>query len=165
MAEAIVSAAQRTLEAHLHSVRFQSGVEQGRWRIMRYGFPELEMNVTGFDPTTGQSATLGFQLLCDNFPALGPFLQHWDHATGRRPAPLTNSSPSVVDALKEWTDHPGTYGGIYRPWQRLAALHNGWAAKRPDLVWHRSRHLTFITERLYELVSEHAAWLGQARAA
>lgn len=165
MVEAIVSAAQRTLGAHLHSVRFRAGVEQGRWRIVRYDFPKLEVNVMGFDPPTGQSASLSFQLLCDNFPASGPFIQHWDHAASKRPAPLVTSSPSVVDALKHWGDPPGTYGGIYRPWQRLAALHNGWAAKRPDLVWHRDRHLTFIMERLYELVSEHAAWLGQARAA
>jgi hypothetical protein len=165
MAEAIRSAAQRTLEAHLSSVRFLAGVEQGRWEVLRYGFSSLDVNVTGFDPPTGQSATFGFQLLCDNFPATGPFIQHWDHAAGKRPVPPANSSPSVVDALKEWGDPPGTYGGIYRPWQRLAALHNGWAAKRPDLVWHRERHLTFIMERLYELASEHAAWLGQARAA
>ncbi len=165
MVETNSSAAQRTLEAHLNSVRFLSGVEQGRWKIVRYAFPKLEVNVTGFDPPTAQSAMLGFQLLCDNFPALGPFIQHWDHIAGKRPSPLSASSASVVDALKEWTDQPGTYGGIYRPWQRLAALHNGWAAKRPDLEWHRDRHLTFIMERLYELASEHAAWLGQARAA
>jgi hypothetical protein len=165
MVETILSAAQRTLEAHLQSVRFRTGVEQGRWSIVRYDFPKLEVNVVGFDAPTGQIASFGFQLLCDNFPAAGPFIQHWDHAASKRPAPLVNSSPSVVDALKHWCDPPATYGGIYRPWQRLAALHNGWAAKRPDLVWHRDRHLTFITERLYELVSEHAAFLGQARAA
>lgn len=165
MADDALSAAQKTLEAHLRSVRFLAGVEQGRWRIERYAFPKLEISVTGFDPPTAHAATMGFQLLCDNFPASGPFVQHWDHATGKRPAPLSESSPSVVDALKEWTDRPGTYGGIYRPWQRFAALHNGWAAKRPDLVWRRDRHLTFIMERLYELVSEHAAWLGRARAA
>ena len=141
MADAL-SAAQQTLDAHLRSVRFLAGVEQGRWRIVRYAFPKLEVNITG------------------------PFIQHWDHAEGKRPAPLAASADSVVDALKQWSDQgPGTYGGIYRPWQRLAALHNGWASKRPDLVWRRDRHITFIMERLYELVSEHAAWLGQARAA
>jgi len=165
MADDALSAAQKTLEAQLRSVPFLAGVEQGRWRIERYAFPKLEISVTGFDPPTAHAATMGFQLLCDNFPASGPFIQHWDHATGKRPTPLSESSPSVVDALKEWTDQPGTYGGIYRPWQRLAALHNGWAIKRPDLVWRRDRHITFIVERLYELVSEHAAWLGRTRAA
>ena len=161
----MAEAAQQTLEAQLRSVRFRVGVEQGRWKIVRYAFPALEVDVTGFDPPTGQATTLGFQLLCDNFPALGPFVQHWDHAGGKRPAPITDSSPSVTDAFKDWHQVAPTYGGIYRPWQRIAAIHNDWAAKRPDLAWRRDRHITFIMERLYELVSEHAAWLGRARAA
>jgi hypothetical protein len=165
MAEAGGSAAQQTLEAQLRSVRFQAGVEQGRWKVVRYAFPALEVDVTGFDPPSSQPATLGFQLLCENFPALGPFVQHWDHANGKRPEPISNSSPGVVDALKTWGEQAGTYSGIYRAWQRYAALHNNWASLRPDQAWHRGRHITFIMERLYELVSEHAAWLGRARAA
>ena len=132
---------------------------------MHYAFPMLEVDVIGFDTASGQTATLGFQLLCDNFPALGPFVQHWDHANAKRPDPISNSSPGVVDALKTWNDKPGKYGGLYRTWQRYAALHNDWAVKHPDQAWRRDRHVTFIMERLYELVSEHAAWLGRARAA
>jgi hypothetical protein len=165
MAEDDKSAAQRSLEAQLNSVRFQAGVEEYRWKVVRYAFPALEVDVTGRDVISGQTSTFGFQLLCDNFPALGPFVQHWDHTKQCRPAPITESSPGVVDALKTWNDAPQPYGGIYRAWQRYGALHNGWAAKRPDHAWHRGRHIVFILEHLYELVSEHAAWLGRARAA
>jgi len=165
MASVLGSASQQTLDAQLRSVRFQAGVEQGRWKIVRYTFPVLEVDVTGIDALSGQMAAFGFQLLCDNYPALGPFAQHWDHVNAKRPEPLSNSSPSVVDALKTWGDQPNTYGGIYRAWQRYAALHNGWGTKRPDHAWRRDRHITFIMERLYELVSEHAAWLVRARAA
>jgi len=167
MAEETASADERSLETHLYSVRFQAGVEQGRWKILRYAFPVLEVEVTGQDPYGGRSASLEFQLLCDNFPALGPFVQHWDHRLQQRPAPITVSSPGVVDALKTW-NRDGTqneYGGIYRAWQRYAALHNSWTAKRPDEAWHRGRHLTFIMEHLYALVSEHAAWLARSSAA
>src|ERR1700726_2419250 len=107
MAEETASAAQRSLEAHLKSVRFQAGVEEGRWKIVRYEFPVLEVDVTAADPNSGQSATFGFQLICDNFPALGPFVQHWDHATRGRPSPPTNGSPGVVDALKTWDREGG----------------------------------------------------------
>lgn len=158
----ILPASQQSLEAQLRSVRFRAGVEQDRWAIVRYVFPVMEVNVTGFDIPSGGNATLGFQLQCDNFPALGPIIQHWDH---RRPDPPLEGSPSITDAFKTWSHEAPHYGGIYRPWQRSAALHNGWAEKRPDLAWHRGRHITFIMERLYELVSEHAAWLGRARAA
>jgi len=165
MADTAASAPQQTLEAQLRSVRFRAGVEQRRWKVVRYAFPVLEVDVAGFDPPSGRKATLGFQLLCDNYPAVGPFVQHWDHSNAKRPDPLSDSSPGVVDALKTWGDQPGKYGGIYRAWQRYAALHNGWAAKRPDHAWRRDRHITFILEHLYELVSEHAAWLGRVRAA
>ena len=167
MAEETASASQRSLEAHLNSVRFQAGVEEGRWKVLRYDFPILVVELTAVDFFSGQTASFSFQLLCDNFPAVGPFIQHWDHATRCRPTPPTDSSPGVVDALKTWTRDGtnGEYGGIYRAWQRYAALHNGWAAKRPDEVWRRDRHLTFILEHLYGLVAEHASWLARSRAA
>ena len=167
MADETASAAQRSLEAQLNSVHFQAGVEEGRWKILRYAFPILEVQVTARDPRGGQTASFEFQLLCDNFPALGPFVQHWDQAAGQRPTPPTKSSPGVVDALKTWT-RDGTrneYGGIYRAWQRYAALHNGWAQKRPDQAWHRDRDVTFIMESLYALVAEHASWMARSSAA
>ncbi|CEG10201.1 hypothetical protein BN961_03638 [Afipia felis] len=165
MAEEEVSASQRSLEAQTNSVRFQAGVEEGRWKVLRYDFPNVEVEVTARDSYSGGTASLQFQLRCDNFPALGPFVQHWDHAAQQRPAPLTNSSPGVVDALKTWGNRPNEYGGIYRAWQRDAAQHNNWAVKRPDEAWRRDRHITFIMEHLYALVAEHAAWLARSRTA
>jgi len=161
-------AAQRALEAQLNSARFQAGVEEGRWKILAYSFPDLEVSVTAGAPFSDKTATFEFQLICDNFPALGPFVQHWDPAKRQRPVPLTASSPGVVDALKTWTrDGSATneYGGIYRAWQRYAALHNNWAAKRPEEAWRRDRHITFIMDHLYALVAEHAAWLARQSAA
>lgn len=165
MAEEMVSASQRSLEAQLNSVRFLAGVEEGRWKIRHYAFPILEVAVTARDSFSDMTASFEFQLLCDNFPALGPFVQHWDHATQRRPEPPTKSSPGVVDALKTWGDRPNEYGGIYRAWQRYAALHNNWVGKRPDEAWRRDRHITFIMEHLYALVAEHAVWLARSSAA
>lgn len=170
MADETASASQQSLEAQLNSVRFQTGVEEGRWKILRNAFPVLEVQVTARDPYGGQSASFEFQLLCENYPAQGPFIQHWDYAQQCRPTPFENgkSSPGVVEALKTWTRDGSTsneYGGIYRAWQRYAALHNAWASKRPDEAWRRDRHITFIMEQLYALVSEHAAWLARAHAA
>lgn len=166
MAEDTASASQRSLEAQLNSVRFQAGIEEGRWKVLHYDFPVLVVRVTARDPCSGETASFEFQLLCDNFPAQGPFVQHWDHAAQRRPDSPTSGSPGVVDALKKWDRDDGKgYGGIYRAWQRYAALHNNWASKRPDEAWRRDRPITFIMEHLYALVSEHAAWLARARAA
>jgi hypothetical protein len=168
MADETVSASQRSLEAQLNSVRFLSGIEEGRWTMLRYAFPILDVRVTGCEPYSGKTASFDFQLLCDNYPAAGPFVQRWDHAAQERPPAPANgtTSPAVFDALKDWTrDGTTEHGGIYRAWQRYAALHNGWAAKRPDEIWRRDRHITFIMEHLYALVSEHAAWLARSRTA
>jgi uncharacterized protein (DUF2235 family) len=76
------------------------------------------------------------------------------------------SNKRAFHALAMWRDGvQNQYGGIYRAWQRYGALHNGWAAKRPDEAWRRDRHITFIMEHLYALVSEHASWLARSRAA
>lgn len=150
-----------TLAAHLAGVRFQAGVEEGRWRIVRLAFPELVVEVTGHDFTGQTSVTMSFRLLCDGFPVRAPFVERWSSA-GRPPAPQADAGPpGVVDAFKEWTaDGLGIYGGIYRAWQRYAAVHNAWASMRPDEAWRRDRDLSFIMEKLYGLVSEQAAWLA-----
>lgn len=167
MAEACVGGDLATLTAHLRSVSFQAGVEEGRWMVLREAFPILVVRVTGQDFSGTFTASMEFQLLCDGFPIQPPFVQHWDMARGERPNPPDHNHgpPGVIDALKTWGTGSGAYGGIYRAWQRHAALHNNWAALRPDEAWHRDRNLSFIMEKLYALVSEQAAWLALRAAA
>jgi hypothetical protein len=163
MADGEVAADQFTLAAHLLSTGFQAGVEEGRWTVLLDAFPVLIVRVTGQDLTGGVSASMEFQLVCDRFPVIAPFVQHWNFAAGSRPLPPTadEGPPGVVDALKNWSDSPAIpYGGIYRAWQRHAATHGDWAVLRPDEAWRRDRHLTFIMEKLYGLVSEQAAWMA-----
>jgi hypothetical protein len=168
MAEEAVGGEQVTLTAHLDSTRFLAGVEEGRWGVLLYDFPILIVQISGQDYSGLVSVSMDFQMICDGFPVTAPFVQHWDHATSQRPTPPTSSEapPGLVDALKTWNrNNKHEYGGIYRPWQRYAAIHNGWAAKRPDLAWRRDRHLTFLMEELYALVSEQAVWVASQSAA
>jgi hypothetical protein len=168
MAEGPAGADQMTLAAHIRSSAFQAGVEEGRWAVLHDAFPFLVVRVTGQDLTGQTSVSMEFQLQCDSFPIVAPFVQRWNLATASRPAPLLPGAgpPGVVDALKEWNVSPAIpYGGIYRAWQRHAAVHNNWAALRPDEAWRRDRHLTFIMEKLYALVSEQAAWVADRAAA
>lgn len=162
MAEGNALGDELTLAAHLGGVRFQAGVEEGRWQIVRVAFPELVVAVTGEDFTEQTSVAMTFRLVCDGFPARAPFVERWS-AAGRPPAPQPHEGPpGVVDAFKEWNaDGTNIYGGIYRAWQRSAAVHNAWACTRPDEAWHRDRDLSFIMEKLYGLVSEQAAWLAE----
>lgn len=156
-----------TLQRQLQGVAFQAGIEEGRWSVLLDAFPELVVQVIGRDFTGQVAAPMIFRLLCDGYPAQGPFVEAWDPVTKVRPPPLVLGPPGVVDALKFWEKDgcPGVYGGLYRAWQRYAAAHNGWAAKRPDEVWRRDRDITYILEKLYALASEQAAWLALRPAA
>lgn len=163
----LVTPAARTLISQMESVSFQRGLEEGRWIVQRFEFPNLFVRVIAMDPETGARAQTDFHLLCDDFPMPGPFVERWDFGSNCRPAPpsVGAASPAFCDALKEWSEHAGQHGGIYRAWQRIAAAHNGWAQLRPDEAWHAKRHISFIMERLYDLVSEQAVWIGVRKAA
>jgi hypothetical protein len=166
MVETELSGDHATLVRHLQKTSFLAGVEEGRWQVLGFNFPYLEVRIWSRS-ITGSNHTMDFQLECLGFPAAGPFIQHWDFERRVRPPPPDNriAAPSVIDALKEWGEQPRRYDGIYRPWQRGAAVHNDWARKRPDLAWHPKRELTFIMEQLYGLVSEQAFWLDSKIAA
>lgn len=156
-----------TLQRQLQGVGFQAGMEEGRWSVLLDAFPELIVQVIGRDFNGQVAVPMTFRLLCDGFPEPGPFVEAWDPVKSERPPPLTEGPPGVVDALKHWEkDHtPGVYGGIYRAWQRHAAVHGDWATKRPDEAWRRDRDITFIMEKLYGLASDQAAWLALRPAA
>lgn len=152
----------KTFELHLNSIRFIAGVEEGRWSVLESNFPHLYVRVNCRDPEAEVQFAYDFHLICDGYPLPGPFVERWNFITGcRPPAPATNhGSPGFVDALKDWSEVQDIHGGIYRAWQRTAAPHGDWAQKFPEQAWHRERDLTFIMERLYELVVEQAIWLS-----
>lgn len=157
MAEEIDSPAKRTLEAHLTTVRFLSGAQEGRWEVLLLAWPYLYVRITGRDPESGQSFTQDFRLECEGYPDPGPFVERWafadDASHGICPPKPREGAPGFIEAMK-WGD------GIYRAWSRKAATHNDWAKKRPDEAWHRDREIVFIMEQLYALVSEQAVWLA-----
>lgn len=167
MAEGIAALSQETLESHIESVRFVEGIERGRWQLLRYAWPHLYVRVTA--TATGTNFAQDFHLECEGYPDPGPFVERWafvdDASGGKRPPPPQSGSPGFVDALKDWHEaNPSVHGGIYRAWQRIAARHNDWAAKRPDEAWHRNRNIVFIMEHLRALVSEQARWLASQAA-
>lgn len=158
------SPACRTLTAQLNAVSFVSGVEEGRWRVLEMDFPHLYVKVTVVHPDMPGNTEAEFHLICDGYPNPGPFVEAWSSQAKARPTPPSVGAPGYVDALKNWEEN-GRYGGIYRAWQRYAALHNGWAGLRPEHAWNTTRDITFIMERLYDLVSEQAGWLAARQAA
>lgn len=160
MAESDLPPDEATLVRQLASVKFRAGVEKGKWRVLARHGTVLDVEVSGLHYESGRTSSFEFRLECDGLPEVCPYVYRWDFAANTRPAPLTQSSPGVVDAFKEWQAPPNNiHGGIYRAWQRYAANHNGWRDKCPEDAWNRDRDITFIMERLYGLVCEHTQWL------
>lgn len=160
MGDAAMSPAQQAIEAHLGSVRFAAGVEEGRWIFQHLAWPYLFVRVIGKDPNSDATFAHDFRMHCEGFPDPGPNVERWVFADvpphGHLPPPPSSGSPGFTDAMK-WDE------GMYRAWSRNAAPHGDWAQKRPDEAWNRHRHLVFIMEHLYALVSEQAVWLANHR--
>ena len=154
---------ERTLTAELDDVGFLCGVAEGRWEVLEYKFPHLYVRVSARCGVV--QFAQDFHLVCDGHPDPGPFVEAWSYAQGLRPAPPTRGSPGFLDAMKDWSVSERVHGGIYRAWQRHAASHGDWAQKRPDWAWNSRRNITFIMERLYELVAEQVDWLAARQAA
>jgi hypothetical protein len=137
---------------------------------LKYDFPHLYVRVTGTDPEIGLKVSQDFHLICDGYPAPGPYVERWDFdKASYPPAPVSGSaSPAFCDALKDWAGGgpagSSGQGGIYRAWQRIAAAHNDWVNKRPDQAWNATRDLAFLMERMHEVVAEQAAWLARRQA-
>lgn len=150
--------AERTLDAELASGRFAIGVDQGRWKLLKYTFPDVYVRITAEDGEAAIRFSYDFHLLCDGYPNPGPFVERWDFDQGVMP-PAPTGSPAFTDALKEWG------GGIYRAWQRGAATHNNWSNLRPDEAWNANRHISFIMERLFDVVAEQVSYMARRKAA
>lgn len=151
---------QALIARDLDAPRLIAGVEIGKWRIIRHEFPNLIVSV-GAEVGVGRPPIcLTFRCQCDDYPGQAPYVELWDDVERARPRPPTLTSPGVADALKDWGRYPD--GGVYRPWQRAAALHNNWAAMRPDEAWHPGRTILYVLCKLHELAVEEAACVAQS---
>lgn len=150
----------RTLEGDLSSIGFRAGEEEGRWQLLRYEFPDLFVAIFGRSEDGSQILRQEFHIECSGYPDPGPFVERWDEESKSRPPAPKEGTPGFIDAMKDWSPNSPIHGGIYRAWQRYAAEHNNWRAKRPEEAWNANRKLTFVMEKLYELVSDQACWLA-----
>ena len=166
MGEAEETPEMQKLMAQLDSIRFLAGIEEGRWQVLSLHWPYLYVRVRFSSQAEQPSFGHDFRLECSGYPDPGPFVERWRYAEdaqhGQRPAAPSPGAPGFVEAMKEWGS--GAESGIYRAWNRGAALHNEWSRKRPDEAWNRTRNITFIMEQLYALVAEQAIWLASRAA-
>lgn len=149
------------IAAEVEGEAFADGVVGGRWRIVRYAFPILDVAISATEPN-GAASEYIMQFELTNYPAQAPMARIWD-TTVNAPLPKERrpqGNPRVALAFQQWGDDT-----VYRPWDRRTGPHNGNAANLPHLAWRSDRDLTFILEDIHAILNLNARALRHRRAA
>ena len=148
----IADPASERVEAELNSAGFRAGVESGRWRMIAWAFPILDVAIAATEPD-GSSSEYGFRIDLANFPSQPPMARIWDHEANaplpadRRP----KGNQRVTKAFQHWGDDT-----VYRPWDRRTGPHISNSAQLAHLGWRIDRKLTFILEDLHATLNLNA---------
>jgi hypothetical protein len=146
-----ISVDERVFRYHVGAGAFQSGVDRGRWRLIRIAWPYAVISVAAAErPGAPDSYSFRFQL--DNYPSSAPVARCWET---ERDAPLECTqrpwgTGRVQIAFR--TDFKGDTC-LYLPCDRLALEgHDGWRTQHPSMVWTPSSDITLYLRILNDLL-------------
>ena len=138
--------------ADLRHPDFVSGCEEGRWRVVSYEFPILDIAIRATEPD-GTGSEYGFRAELSNYAAQAPLVRIWDHA---RNSPLADDlRPKGGARIRQSFKHWG-HDTVYRPWDRKTGPHNNNSTTFPHLAWNPERRLDFILEDLHGILNSNA---------
>ena len=149
---ASMSPDERVLRDHVAGIRFLEGVERGRWRIV--DDIEWPVALVAVSAAPRENAPTEYFLRFDlsGYPETAPTATPWDPNTG--------------DVLQQELRPKGTQvGHVFRAdWENGRALyvafdrvalnsHPNWRTEHPRRVWDSSKDLTWILQKLHEMLS------------
>jgi hypothetical protein len=148
----ITDPAQIQVEDDLDDNDFRAGVAAGRWRVVKFEFPQMDFAVMGTE-TDGSRREYSFRAELSNYPSQAPMVRIWDL---QKNAPLDvaqrpKGNPRIVNAFQCWASDT-----VYRPWERLTGPHNSNAGNLKHLAWRADRRLSFIFEDLHAVLNNNA---------
>lgn len=157
MSEDLASPAEIAIRAHLASARFQSGVDENRWRLITLEWPSALIGVSAAPREASPSEyVLKFDL--SGYPIPGLTAALWDESGNclldERRRPKGNRASRVFRA--DWE------GGraLYAPWDYVAlGKHEQWPRQHQLQAWHVNRDLTFYLVNTWEVLNDDA-YLG-----
>jgi hypothetical protein len=142
---------ERALREHLRSARFRAGVAADRWRLISPTWPEAIIAVSAAE-RPASPAEFALKLALNGYPNTAPTGGLWDIeineslSAGKRP-----KGDRVAHLFRvDWE------GGLamYAPWDRKGLEgHPGWLQSHPEEAWNPSRDLTFILEKVHEVLN------------
>ncbi len=136
------------VKADLDSGAFQAGCREGRWRVVEFDYPRLDIKISAVKPD-GTPTEYGFRADLQNYPAVAPEVRLWNLEKDCKPVgdERPKGGTRVTDTFKDWGE-----GTVYRPWDRQTGPHSNNAASKSHLAWNSSRDLSFIFEDLYGIL-------------
>lgn len=132
------------LNSHLHSGRFVAGVVSGRWSLIDFSWPFVQIGIRAVD---GRQFVLRFD--CTGYPDQAPTARLWDTQIQQPLAfPRWPKGGRVGQMF-----NPGWKDGaaVYIPCDRQAIEgHNNWFAEYPWLIWNPERGLVQYIQAVHE---------------
>ncbi|WP_420443042.1 DUF7665 family protein [Candidatus Poriferisodalis sp.] len=142
---------ERGLRAALETVRFQSGVDGGRWRLVDLDWP-IGIFAVSAAARPNSPSEYGLRIDLSGYPQRPPTATPWDLglnaslAADRRP-----KGPRAGHVFRTNWEHGQA---LYAPWDgRGLNAHSEWAQDHPADAWHAERDIAFFLGRVHELVN------------
>lgn len=136
------------VRAHLASGRFLAGVAASRWRLIDLSWPVAVIAVTAA-ARPGSPGEWFFRFDLAGYPQYAPTIKLWDVELGQRMADQRYpKGDRVFEVIRPGLDY------LYSAYDRQAlAGHPEWLTKYPASSWNPTRDLTFVLEKLRDLLT------------
>lgn len=136
------------VRAHLVSGRFRAGVAAKRWRLIDVTWPGAIIAITAATRPSSPGEWI-FRIDLTGYPQLAPTSMLWDATLGQR---MNDQSypkgERVQEAVRPGLDY------LYAAYDRQGLTgHPEWAAQYPRSSWNPTRDLTFVLEKLSDLLT------------
>ncbi|MCY4107698.1 MAG: hypothetical protein OXG11_01560 [Chloroflexi bacterium] len=141
------------VRAALDSGAFQSGVDNGRWRLVEFEWPFV---VFAISAATRPNSPKEFGLRIDlsGYPRQAPTAEPWSiDRSGRLIASERPKGERANEVFRcDWEQGRA----LYAPWDRIGLeSHSEWASQHPAYAWHPGRDLTFFLRCVHDILNDY----------
>lgn len=150
--QVILQPDERVFRSHVDGGAFQSGVDRGRWRLVRIVWPYAFCGVAAAE-RAGAPTEYGFRFLLDDYPTTAPSGRCWnlDNDTPLDFAKRPWGTGRVEIAFRiDWKSDTC----LYLPCDREALVgHDPWRTQHAWMVWNSSSDITLYLRILHDLLN------------
>lgn len=136
----------------LESPSFQSGVDDGRWRLVSFNWP-IGVFAVSAAPRDCSPVEYGLRIDLAGYPQQAPTAEPWSLERGERLA--VSERPKGERAGHAFRCDWEHGRALYVPWDRVGlASHPDWAALHTAYAWHPERDLVFFLRCVHDLLND-----------